>query len=181
MAITEGLKSLCKGRDDRQCTKQPVWNHLCCIPSSQGMSWDSSRLSHPLQHRKLQECPFALINLGIGSGCRVWHSLHLAELFATCSGTPGQAGCKNTGCLFSCASPVYPGEKRYVLASLITSFFAGVNKRSRGGLSLLVRLCCAQGLLQEAPSLSEHKVLALRGGKDELGGTMDVRGNAIKE
>lgn len=99
----------------------------------------------------------------------MWQSLHLAELFATCSLTPRQADCKNTEYLFSCASLVYPGEKRYVLASLITSFFAGVNKRSHGGVVFACEVLLCTGFAVRDPSLSEHKVLALGGGKDELG------------
>lgn len=143
----------------RACT----WGHVLKEQKSIG-------LRHPLHSVEAQRapaaaqetpgmclCPYKSFWLAllceIGSGCRVWQSLHLAELFATCSATPEQADCNNTGYLLSCASPVCPGEKRYVLASLITSFFAGVNKRSHRGLSLLVRFCCAQGLLQETASL----------------------------
>lgn len=61
-----------------------------------------------------------------------------------------------------------PGEKRCVLASLITSPFAGANKSSHRGLSVLRRLCNAWGLLKETPSLKEHKVPSLEGGEDDL-------------
>lgn len=168
-----------------------IWGHVL-------EEQERIRLRHPLHSVEAQKapaaaqetpgmslCPYKSLWVPLicktGSGCSVWPPLHLAELFATCSLTPRQADCNNTGYLFSCASPVCPGEKRYVLASLITSFFAGVNKRSHGGLSLLVRFFCAQGLLQETPSLLEHKVCALEGGKIELGCYRCYRGNAKKD
>lgn len=51
-----------------------------------------------------------------------------------------------------------PGEERDVLVPLITSFLAGINRRSHGGLSLRREICNAWGLLEGAPPQKSMKV-----------------------
>lgn len=125
VAITERCKKmLCKGRDGWQSTNQS------------GIFSATSQSLHPIRHQAetcpalsgtqrapaaAQEAPgmcFSLINLSDSSvGLAVMQSgnLYIWQSPLVPAVWPRQAACNNTGYLFSCASPLDPGEKRYVL------------------------------------------------------------------
>lgn len=117
-------KMLCKGKDGWQSTNQS------------GIFSAASQSLHPIRHQAeicpalsgtqrapaaAQEAPgmcFSLINLSDSSvGLAVMQSgnLYIWQSPLVPAVWPRQAACNNTGYLFSCASPLDPGEKRYVL------------------------------------------------------------------